>query len=81
MKALAIGATNAGDLAQAVSKANPGLRADGVRITTDRQGWLDEIWICLDKAFAYTRCPAHQGGRLVKHDDQDRAGRVLTASS
>ena len=63
MKALAaIGTTNAGDLAQAMATMNAGLRADGMRITTDRQGWLDEIWICLDKAFAYTRCPAHQGG-------------------
>ena len=64
------GPSTAGDLAQAMAKANPGLRADGMRITADRQGWLDEIWICLDKAFAYTRCPATQGGmspdRIVK---------------
>lgn len=52
----------AGRLASAIAKANPGMRADGMRITTDRQGWLDEVWICMDKAFRYARCPAHQGG-------------------
>ena len=62
MNALAATTMNAGDMAQAMAKLNPGLRADGMRITTDRQGWLDELWICLDKAFAYARCPAHQGG-------------------
>ncbi len=62
MVALATAPLNAAALAQAMAKANPGLRADGMRITTDRQGWLDEIWICLDKAFAYARCPAGQGG-------------------
>ncbi len=33
-----------------------------MRVTANRQGWLDEVWICLDKAFRYRRCPAHQGG-------------------
>ena len=62
MDLLARAPLNAGDLAAAMATANPGLRADGMRITTDRQGWLDEIWLCLDKAFAFTRCPAGQGG-------------------
>lgn len=62
MDALSRQPLNAAALAQAMATANPGLRADGMRITTDRQGWLDEIWICLDKAFAYTRCAAHSGG-------------------
>lgn len=67
MTALGAGPLTAGDLAQAMAKANPGLRADGMRITTDRQGWLDEIWICLDRAFAYARCPATQGGVAPDH--------------
>ena len=62
MTALAARPLNAGDLAQAMAKANPGLRPDGMRITTDRQGWLDEIWLCLDKAFAFTRCLPNRGG-------------------
>ena len=62
MRMLAMAPLNAGDLAAAMAKANPGLRPDGMRITTDRQGWLDEIWLCLDKAFAFARCPVGQGG-------------------
>lgn len=52
----------AGALAAAMAAANPGLSADGMRVTANRQGWLDEIWICLDTRFGYARCPAHQGG-------------------
>ncbi|MCT8002638.1 ribonuclease T [Sphingomonas sanguinis] len=52
----------AGDLAAAVAAANRGMTADMMRVTATRDGWLDEIWICLNKAFRYSRCPAHQGG-------------------
>ncbi len=62
MDALSRRSLTADGLAQAFAGANPGLRADMMRITADRQGWLDEIWICLDKRFGYRRCPAHQGG-------------------
>lgn len=53
---------SAGTLAAAMARANPGLGADGMRVTAGKGGWLDEIWLCLDKQFRYTRCPAHQGG-------------------
>ena len=62
MDALSRSAQTAGRLAAAMATANPGLRADMMRITANRQGWLDEIWICLDRRFRYARCPAHQGG-------------------
>lgn len=52
----------AGDLAAAMARANPGIAADMMRITANKQGWLDEIWLCLDKAKKYQTCPAHQGG-------------------
>jgi len=52
----------AGGLASAIAGANPGMTAAMMRITADRQGWLDEVWLCLDKAFAPARCPTHQGG-------------------
>ena len=55
-------ALTAGDLASAVAAANRGMTADMMRVTATRDGWLDEIWICLNKAFRYSRCPAHQGG-------------------
>lgn len=62
MDALSRRPLTAGGFAQAMARANPGLPADGMRVTADRQGWLDEVWICLDKAFRYARCPAHLGG-------------------
>lgn len=52
----------AGDLATAFATANRGMTADMMRVTATRAGWLDEIWICLNKAFRPTRCPVHQGG-------------------
>lgn len=62
MGALSRGPLTAGGLAAAVARVNPGLRADMMRVTATREGWLDELWICLDRAFRYRRCPAHQGG-------------------
>ena len=52
----------AGQVADAVARANPGMRADMMRITANRQGWLEEIWVCLDKSYRYRRCPSFQGG-------------------
>lgn len=52
----------AGQLATAIARANPGIAASMMRITTTRQGWLDEVWLCLDTGLRYARCPAGQGG-------------------
>ncbi|TPG43480.1 ribonuclease T [Sphingomonas koreensis] len=52
----------AGGFAAAIARANPGLRADMMRVTADKQGWLEEVWLCLDKGYRYRRCPASQGG-------------------
>lgn len=62
MDALSRGNATAGGLAAAMAKANPGLPANAIRVTANRQGWLDELWICLDKRFAYERCKAGTGG-------------------
>ena len=62
MAALSRRVMTAGSFASALASANPGLTADMMRVTADRRGWLDEVWICLDKRFTYARCPAHQGG-------------------
>lgn len=62
MDALSRRQLTAGGLAAAMARVNPGLSANMMRITADRQGWLDEVWVCLDKAFRYSRCPVHQGG-------------------
>ena len=52
----------AGQVATAVARRNPGMTARAMRVTADRQGWLDELWICLDLTFKPVACPAHQGG-------------------
>jgi len=62
MDALSRAPLTAGRFAAAMARANPGLGATMMRITADKQGWLDEVWICLDRRFRYRRCPVHQGG-------------------
>ncbi len=62
MSALSRQRLTAGAFATAMARANPGLSVDMMRVTATRRGWLDELWICLDKRFRYARCPAHQGG-------------------
>lgn len=51
-----------GTFAQMFAAANRGLEADMMRITTSRDGYLSEVWLCMDRKMRYTRCPAHQGG-------------------
>lgn len=62
MDALSREPLSAGGFAAAMARANPGLRPDMMRITADRDGWLDEVWMCLDRRMRGARCPAHQGG-------------------
>ena len=62
MNALSRTTLTAGRFAEAMAAANPGLNADMMRVTATRQGWLDEVWLCMDTRFRYRRCPAHQGG-------------------
>ena len=52
----------AGGLARAMARVNPGLPAAAIRVTTTRDGWLDELWLCLDRRFRYERCKAGSGG-------------------
>lgn len=49
-------------LVAALSAANPALPASAIRVTVNRHGWLDELWLCLDKRFTYARCRADSGG-------------------
>ncbi len=41
---------------------NPAIPARAVRVTTTRDGWLDELWLCLDTGFAYQACRTSQDG-------------------
>jgi ribonuclease T2 len=58
MEALARSPLAEGAFAEAFADANPGLSADMVRLNLDKQGWLQEVWLCLDQAFRATRCIA-----------------------
>lgn len=62
MDALSRRPLTAGALADAVARANPSLAADAIRVTTTRNGWLDELWLCLDRSLRYARCRADSGG-------------------
>lgn len=53
----------AGQFIQAIVVRNPGVRPDMLRIRSTYDGWLDEIWICLDRSFTPARCAANKGGR------------------
>ena len=62
VRALSLNPLNAGQLAAAIAAENPGLPATAVRVTVNKRGWLDELWLCLDKRFAYAPCHANSGG-------------------
>ena len=62
MDGLSRGPLTVGDFSAALSKANPGLPVTSIRVTATKQGWLDEVWLCLDKAFRYERCRPNSGG-------------------
>ena len=51
-----------GRLAAAIASGNPAVPASAIRVTVNQRGWLDEMWLCLDKGFAYVRCRADSGG-------------------
>ena len=52
----------AGTFQQAFADANPGMRPEQVRLNVSKAGWLEEVWLCLDKQFRSRACPATQGG-------------------
>jgi ribonuclease T2 len=56
-----------GAFAQAFAAGNPGLDAEDIRLNLDKEGWLQEVWLCLDTAFRPMRCAApSQPSRTVR---------------
>ena len=52
--------------AQAFAAANPGLEPDSIRLDLDKQGSLQELWLCLDTSFRSMHCAAPtQPARIV----------------
>ena len=75
MDALSRRPLKAGGLAREMARLNPGLPANAVRVTATRDGWLDELWLCLDRRFRYARCPATKGGVTPGSDIEIWRGR------
>ena len=50
------------DFAAALAQTNPRVPVSSIRVTATKQGWLDEVWLCLDKAYRYERCQPNSGG-------------------
>ena len=53
--------------AQAFAAANPGLEPDSIRLNLDKQGWLQELWLCLDTSFRSMHCAAPAQPARVVH--------------
>jgi ribonuclease T2 len=49
-------------LSAAIARANPGIAPGMMRVTTNKGGWLDEVWLCLDLNFRYRQCGRDSGG-------------------
>jgi ribonuclease T2 len=62
MNALSRRTVTVAQFKDAMAAANPGLPANAIRVTTTRQDWLDELWLCLDTRFRYQRCRPNSGG-------------------
>ena len=53
--------------ARAFAAANRGLSPAMVKLSLDRQGWLEEVWLCLDTRFRPARCRrGTQSGQAIK---------------
>lgn len=51
-----------GSFAAAFARANPGMAPGMLRVTANKGGWLDEVWLCRDLQFRATRCAPGSGG-------------------
>ena len=66
MRKLAEAPVTESKFAQAFAAANPGMEPDSIRLNLDKQGWLQEVWLCLDTAYQSMHCAAPaQPARLV----------------
>ena len=52
----------AGQFQSAFAAANPGMRADMMRLNLNKSGWLEEVWLCLGLDKRPRTCVASAGG-------------------
>lgn len=62
-------ALTVGQFTTALARANPRLRPDMISVRTARGNRLSEVWLCMDRALEFARCPTRQRGA--------KAGRAL----
>ena len=46
-----------GDFTQAFAAANPQIKPDGIRVALSKDGWLQEVRLCLDVRRRFAACP------------------------
>ncbi len=51
-----------GQFQSVFAAANPGMRADMIRLDVNKNGWLEEVWLCLGLDKRPHTCPAGQSG-------------------
>ncbi len=51
-----------GAFVDAFVAVNPDIPTSAVRVTTARGGWLDELWLCLDRQQRWAACKTNQDG-------------------
>ncbi len=56
------GGLTVASLSAAIARVNKGIAPSMMRVTTNKGGWLDEVWLCLDLDFRYRRCGRDTGG-------------------
>lgn len=59
MDALSRRSLTAAQFAAAFAAVNPGLRAPMIRLSLNRRGWLEEIWLCLGTDLRPRACPPY----------------------
>lgn len=62
MERLSRGELTVGGFKARFAEANRGIPASAIRVTVTREGWLDELWLCLDKGLRYEACRPGTGG-------------------
>jgi len=67
MRSLAEAPTTESKFAQAFAAANPGMQPDSIRLNLDKQGWLQEVWLCLDTGYQSVQCAAPAQPARVVH--------------
>lgn len=62
LRAFSYNPTTAAAIQRAFADANRGMHPDMLRLNVSRDGWLEEVWVCLSRDFRWKKCPSTAGG-------------------